>query len=105
MACGSTGRGGEGSGAAPGDDAGYGEAPQDGSVAADASPAGNAPDGGDEEAFPLGATWGSDAVHFRVRADAALAVELDLYAVARGADEVARYPMTGAAAGQPWAVD
>ncbi len=92
-------------GAAPEDDAGSGEAPVDSSAAADASLDGNAPDGGDEGPFPLGATWGTDAVHFRVRADAALAVELDLFAVARGADEVARYPMTRASAGQPWAAD
>jgi glycogen operon protein len=62
-------------------------------------------EGGDLGPFPLGATWGTDAVHFRVRADAAAAVEVDVYAASLGADAVAHYPMTRAAAGQPWAAD
>ena len=73
----------------------------------DASPGIDASDGGstDTVPFPLGATWGTDAVHFRVHADAAEAVELDLYASALGAQEVARLPMTRTTAGAPWAAD
>jgi glycogen operon protein len=65
-----------------------------------------ATDGGtDAGPFPLGATWGSDAVHFRVMANPALAVELDLYAVAMGAAEVLAVPMTRASSTDPWAAD
>jgi glycogen operon protein len=42
-----------------------------------------------------------------VRADAATALELDVYTAATGADEVARFPMTQATsgAGNPWGAD
>jgi glycogen operon protein len=100
--------GGSSGGASPGSDGGGaqgdaaidagGEAGAGGDDAADAGP-------GDTGPFPLGATWGTAAVHFRVRADAAEALELDVYAQPRGADEVVHVPMTRAAAGQPWAAD
>ena len=60
-----------------------------GSAVHDGGADGPAPvgDGGpDHGPFPLGATWGNDAVHFRVRADPATAVELDVYAKTTGAD-------------------
>ncbi len=56
--------------------------------------------------FPLGATWGSDAVHFRVMADPATALELDLYVATMGAGEVLSVAMTRpGGAGTPWAAD
>jgi glycogen operon protein len=61
--------------------------------------------GTDTGPFPLGATWGKNAVHFRVRADAAMALELDVYAAPLGADEVASFAMTGGAPGTPWGAD
>ncbi len=65
-----------------------------------------ATDGGpDIGPFPLGTTWGNEAVHFRVMASPALAVELDLYAVAMGAGEVLAVPMTRASSTDPWAAD
>ncbi len=53
--------------------------------------------------FSLGATWGADVVHFRVRAAPATALELFVYAKPRGADEVARFPM--ARADNVWSAD
>jgi glycogen operon protein len=53
----------------------------------------------------LGASREDDVVHFRVRADAAETVEVDVYAAARGADEVGRFPMKRSADGAAWAVD
>jgi glycogen operon protein len=50
----------------------------------------------------LGATWGRDSLRFRVRADAATALEVDLYAAPRLAGEVARIPMTRTAPDAPW---
>src|SRR5437870_12986158 len=44
------------------------DAPADGGAASDDGP------------FPLGATWGARALHFRLRADAATRGELDVYA-------------------------
>jgi glycogen operon protein len=61
--------------------------------------------GTDQGPFPLGATWGNDAVHFRVRADPATAVEVDVYAQAMGADEVAHFAMTRSGPTDPWAAD
>jgi glycogen operon protein len=102
-ACGSSSHG-IGASPSPGDDAGSADAGVETS-AHDASEEPTAGDAGDNGPFPLGATWGTDAVHFRVRADAAEALELDVYTASLGADEVARYPMTRAAAAQPWAAD
>ncbi|HEY8092051.1 MAG TPA: alpha-amylase family glycosyl hydrolase [Polyangiaceae bacterium] len=59
----------------------------------------------DQGPFPLGATFGSTTLHFRVRADAATAVELDLYTTPLGAPEVAHVAMARTAPGQPWAAD
>jgi glycogen operon protein len=100
-ACGSSASG--GAGAAEGDDAGVDAGVSDGpvSVGDDAGDAGAS----DPGPFPLGATWGAVAVHFRVRADAAEAVELELYTTARGAAEVTHKPMTRPAPDQPWAAD
>src|ERR1700733_1423148 len=90
-ACGSSSHG-PGASPSPGDDGGgNGDAGAEAS-SPDAADASAAPDAGDTGPFPLGATWGADAVHFRVRADAATALELDVYAASLGADEVARYP-------------
>ncbi|HTQ41854.1 MAG TPA: alpha-amylase family glycosyl hydrolase [Polyangiaceae bacterium] len=75
-----------------------------GDAATDAPPTG-ADGGTDQGPFPLGATWGNDAVHFRVRADPATAVELDVYAKTTGADEVARFAMTRSGPTDPWAAD
>jgi isoamylase len=86
--------------AAAGDDA---EASDGGAVGDDAGGGGDAAT--DPGPFPLGATWGTSAVHFRVRADAATAVELELYAVTMGAAQVASLPMTRSAPGTPWAAD
>jgi glycogen operon protein len=62
--------------------------------------------GADSGPFPLGATWGTQAVHFRVMADPATALELDLYATTMGAAEVLKVAMTRAGgAGTPWAAD
>ncbi len=103
-ACGSSPHG-PGASPSPGDDGGgNGDAGAEAS-SPDAADANAAPDAGDTGPFPLGATWGADAVHFRVRADAATALELDVYTASLGADEVARYPMTRAAAAEPWAAD
>jgi isoamylase len=55
--------------------------------------------------FALGVTWGNAAVHFRVQANPATAVEIDVYAAPLGADEVLRIPMTRAAATEPWGAD
>ena len=44
-------------------------------------------------------------MHFRVRADAATHVEVDLYSAATGVNEAIAVVMTRAAAGQPWAAD
>jgi glycogen operon protein len=60
--------------------------------------------GDDVGPFPLGATFGARAVHFRLRADAAQRVELDVYAAATGADEAASYVMAKGADGV-WAAD
>jgi len=57
----------------------------DASADSDASAGGDAASD-DDGPFPLGATWGPRAVHFRLRADAATHVELDVYAAPRGAD-------------------
>jgi glycogen operon protein len=89
-ACGASGHGSPEAGTPPGGDAGPPEA-------------GDAPAG--PGAAPLGASWAANDVRFRVRADAALAVELDVYTSPRGADEVARYAMTRSAPGAAWAVD
>ena len=104
-ACGSSSPGGAAGTGAADDGGSTGSAPDAGGDASSLDASTGTSDGGDAGPFPLGATWGADAVHFRVRADAAEALELDVYATARGADEVARYPMTRAAAGQPWAAD
>jgi glycogen operon protein len=106
VACGSSSHG-AGAGPSGGDDAGSAHAGAEAASpdASNASDATDEADAGDPGPFPLGATWGTDAVHFRVRADAAEALELDVYTASLGADEVARYPMTRAAAGQPWAGD
>jgi isoamylase len=72
-------------------------------AAADAPSATDA--GTDPGPFPLGGTWGNAAVHFRVRADPATAVEVYVYAQAMGADEVAHFAMTRSGATDPWAVD
>src|ERR1700722_1898393 len=61
--------------------------------------------GADAGPFPLGATWGADAVHFRLMAAPATAVELDLYAVSLGAGEVLSVSMTRATPTDPWAAD
>ncbi|MGO9714320.1 MAG: alpha-amylase family glycosyl hydrolase [Polyangiaceae bacterium] len=61
--------------------------------------------GTDPGPFPLGATWGTNAVHFRVRADAATAVLLDVYTTPQGADEVASFPMTQGAPNNAWGAD
>jgi glycogen operon protein len=65
-------------------------------------------DGGstDPGPFPLGATWGTQAVHFRVMADPATALELELYTTTMGAGQVLKVAMTRAGgAGTPWAAD
>jgi glycogen operon protein len=81
------------------------EAPEAGGEGGSTSP-GNAGDGGDPGPFGLGATWGANAVHFRVRADPATALTLDVYTAALGADEVASFPMSApSAAGGPWSAD
>ncbi|HEY1693295.1 MAG TPA: GNAT family N-acetyltransferase [Polyangiaceae bacterium] len=117
-ACGSSGGGLHGPSLPP-EDAGAGDdggtpaldasldASLDGSPDAPSPASDGAPplDGGDTGPFPLGATFGPSAVHFRVRADAATAVELDLYAASLGAADVAHVAMTRPAAGQPWAAD
>jgi isoamylase len=84
---------------APGADAGIDGTLQDGAIAG--------PDGGatDTGPFPLGATLGPTALHLRVRADAATRVEVDLYAMATGAEEATRVVMTRGAPGQPWSAD
>jgi len=103
VACGasrSPATGGGGADAAAGDDGGTND---------DGAPRDDGGGGGDASAdpgpFPLGATWGAAAVHFRVRADAATDVELELYAVTMGAAQVASVPMTRSAPGAPWAAD
>jgi glycogen operon protein len=53
----------------------------------------------------LGASWGRDGIHFAVRADAAEVLEVDLYATARGADEVLRVTMSRVRTGAPWTAD
>ena len=87
---------GDDGGTPPGSEAGL-DARGDSPVQSDA--------GTDQGPFPLGVTWGTAAVHFRVRADPAEALELDLFTTAMGADEVLRVPMTRTAAPDPWAAD
>lgn len=100
-ACGSSARTGEAADAAEGMDATQPPAKSDGgveaSLAEDAS--------GDQGPWPLGATLGPGELHFRVRADAAVRVEVDLYTQATGVDESIAVVMTRAAAGQPWVAD
>jgi isoamylase len=55
--------------------------------------------------YALGASMSADAIHFRVRADAATALELNVYESARDADEVARFPMTREVGGSIWVAD
>ena len=56
------------------------------------------PDAGanDPGPFPLGATLGPNALHLRVRADAAMRVEVDLYTAATGVDEATAIVLTRA---------
>jgi glycogen operon protein len=87
----------------------------DGGPAASIAPGPTADAGGDASSpeldaasdtgpFPLGVTWGASALHFRLRADAATRVELDVYAAAKGQDEVARYVLARDAKGV-WGAD
>ena len=105
-----------GSGSSVGADGGGGAA--DATVGGDAARDGGADEGAADDAsgqdagppdpgpFGLGATWGANAVHFRVRADPATALELDVYAASLGTGEVARFPMTAPTLpGEPWAGD
>jgi isoamylase len=81
------------------------EAGVDGAVDTDGA---SLDDGGTDDAsapFPLGATLGPDAIHFRVRADAATRLEVDLYAATTGVDEAVAVTMTRAAATAPWSAD
>ncbi len=59
----------------------------------------------DDGPFPLGATLGPAAIHFRVRADAATRLDVDLYSATTGVDEAVAVTMTRAAATDPWAAD
>ena len=81
-----------------------GEIAGTGGVAGDGVAGASAAGASDAGPFPLGATWSTSALHFRVRADAATALQLNLYQVARGADEVASIPMTRANTGA-WQLD
>jgi glycogen operon protein len=77
-----------------------------GEASVDASPGeAGADSGSDVGPFPLGATWGDAAVHFRVMADPATAVEVDLFASAMGAKAVLTVPMTRSGATGPWQAD
>ena len=83
----------------PSSDAGVdGAIDTDGAASDDAGPTDPGP-------FPLGATLGTNAIHFRVRADAATRVDVDLYTAATGVDEALALTMTRIAAGDPWGAD
>ena len=103
VACGSGGPASTRAAAGASDDAGPTATPEPPFDAGSITLADGAVD--DAGPFPLGGTWGSAAVHFRVRADAATRVEVDLYDTAKGADEKGRISMTRGAPGEPWAAD